>query len=686
MSFIQAGFLVAIASVSIPVILHLLNRWQVRRIELGTMRFLHDVIREGARRRKIRRWFLLAMRAALLTLLALLFARPFISEPARSDGNRLRVVLIDRSSSMGMPGTSGRLLDDAVGAAADSVNDLGDDATVLWAWFDRYVEPMPSETIRPSAPRIAVGDTNYLAALSWARDMISTEPDAVADVVLVTDMQQTGTGGELTDTQSLAFPSNVPVRIIDVGRPAANNLSINSLAAAATRLDVGSDIVLNATLFNFGSLPFEEIPFTASASNGEQTVRLKKSINIPGGQAEEVALDFGKLDPGIWQVTASIDVEDDLAADNRRLTALEVAQPIEVLALDAGTSKQGVAAESYYLVAALTQSGRESPEDEFDAEQPRVNRGRFGASVVYLQDSSPTGFDAAKHPLVVVVDSGAVSANMIQQLERFVRGGGRLLVFAGDGDGENNLAWWQQSGLAPGELQPPRRSGVMPFRISLVDGRSTMLAPFVDPQHGDLGRLAFNMYLPVNPNQAATVHAEFDRRSAALTEHELDKGRVVWFLSSADASWGNWPTSPLYLPLVQQMASELLNLTGEGPIRFRLIGDDQRLLPTSQTNVKQVSYRQSNNTLQPLTFTQSGFEQRSDALYVVNGSARESDPTRIDVTEFAKRFELSLAQADGAKIIASVQTQAARELWPWLAAAVVVLLIAEFTLANRTST
>ena len=46
MSFVQAGFLIACAAVAIPVLVHLLSRWQVKRIELGTMRFLQEVIHE----------------------------------------------------------------------------------------------------------------------------------------------------------------------------------------------------------------------------------------------------------------------------------------------------------------------------------------------------------------------------------------------------------------------------------------------------------------------------------------------------------------------------------------------------------------------------------------------------------------------------------------------------------------
>ncbi len=213
MSFMQIGFLLAGAAVAIPVIVHLLNRWQVRQIELGTMRFLQEIVRDGAQRRKIRRWLLLLTRMAIVTLVALLFARPFFSERTRRDGDRVRVILVDRSASMGMPGNSGRLIDDAIGAAATSAAELGEDAKILWAWFDRTVEPILESTTRPTAPRAVVGDTDYLSALSWARDRIAAFPDSLADVVLITDLQQSGLAAEQFATDGLRFPGDVPVRV-----------------------------------------------------------------------------------------------------------------------------------------------------------------------------------------------------------------------------------------------------------------------------------------------------------------------------------------------------------------------------------------------------------------------------------------------------------------------------------------
>ncbi len=272
-------------------------------------------------------------------------------------------------------------------------------------------------------------------------------------------------------TETLGFPADVPVRIIDVGRPAANNLAVTSVTTPTTRLETKQDVVLSVTLFNYGTLPFEEVPLTAAAQDGSRTVRLKKSINLPGGQAEEISFNFGNLEPGTWQFAVGMDVDDDLAADNRRFTAVEVAKPIQVLVLDSGSEEEGVASESYFLATALEQTGRyEQAADPEDSESS--NRGRFHADVVYLGDEAARVLDVSENPLVVVADAGAISHATIDQLETYVRQGGKALVFAGDGEGSDPSQLWQQAGLAPGEIKRPQRSGAMPFRIVSVSTAS----------------------------------------------------------------------------------------------------------------------------------------------------------------------------------------------------------------------
>ena len=55
MSFIQIGFLGALAALAIPIIIHLVFRQRAKKVDLGTLRFLRVVLEHNARRRRVMR-------------------------------------------------------------------------------------------------------------------------------------------------------------------------------------------------------------------------------------------------------------------------------------------------------------------------------------------------------------------------------------------------------------------------------------------------------------------------------------------------------------------------------------------------------------------------------------------------------------------------------------------------------
>ncbi len=227
--FLQAAFLIGLAAVLVPIMVHLLSRQQIVRVELGTTRFLMEVISDTSRRRRLRRWLLLLTRMATVAVAALLFARPALPTFDELIGGALRVVLIDRSASMQAPGQNGRAIDEAINAARTELERVGKKKVELWGEFDSHIEPI---SILPGAqPRVTAkpaGDTNYAVALAWARDRIAAEKHANVEVLLVTDLQMTGLAGQREPGDEL-LPANAPVRILDVGRRDVQNLAIQSI-------------------------------------------------------------------------------------------------------------------------------------------------------------------------------------------------------------------------------------------------------------------------------------------------------------------------------------------------------------------------------------------------------------------------------------------------------------------------
>src|SRR5438309_3406156 len=140
--FIQPQFGYALLGLAIPIVIHLVFRRRSRKVSLGTLRFLRIVLEENARRRKLKRWLLLALRMACLALLAALFARPYLLARDQAGKDRLVAILIDQSASMQLKEKGRRLVDLAVDQARRVINQSGDKTQVELAFFDQAARPI----------------------------------------------------------------------------------------------------------------------------------------------------------------------------------------------------------------------------------------------------------------------------------------------------------------------------------------------------------------------------------------------------------------------------------------------------------------------------------------------------------------------------------------------------------------
>src|SRR6201981_3137869 len=105
MQFLSPLFLVGLGALAVPVIVHLIQRERKRVVQFPPLMFVQRLPYQSVRRRRIRHWFLLLLRAAAVALIVAAFARPFMRQSAVasavSGGARDLVILLDQSASMG---------------------------------------------------------------------------------------------------------------------------------------------------------------------------------------------------------------------------------------------------------------------------------------------------------------------------------------------------------------------------------------------------------------------------------------------------------------------------------------------------------------------------------------------------------------------------------------------------------
>ncbi|HEX7071441.1 MAG TPA: BatA and WFA domain-containing protein, partial [Rhodothermales bacterium] len=198
-SFLNSIFLFATAAAAIPVVLHLVRRMKAKTVPFPSLMFIRPTPQELTRKRRLKDVLLMAARMAMIVLLALAFARPFLASeslpftPAREAESV--VLVLDRSFSMRYDGAFDRALQ-ALQERIDRAA-AGDEFAVI-AFSDQadLLAPLSSDVSQAQTALAAVepgfAATDYLPALQRAADVLAEARHRRKVVVLTSDFQETG--------------------------------------------------------------------------------------------------------------------------------------------------------------------------------------------------------------------------------------------------------------------------------------------------------------------------------------------------------------------------------------------------------------------------------------------------------------------------------------------------------------
>ena len=121
MGFLSPLFLVGVLAAAVPIALHLFRRQAGPVVPFSAVRFVPRLPLHRTRRRQLQDVLLLALRVAAIVLLAVAFARPYLSAAPTGRQSPLAVIAIDRSFSMSAPGRMAQARD----LASRAIDQLG---------------------------------------------------------------------------------------------------------------------------------------------------------------------------------------------------------------------------------------------------------------------------------------------------------------------------------------------------------------------------------------------------------------------------------------------------------------------------------------------------------------------------------------------------------------------------------
>jgi hypothetical protein len=553
MSFLNPLLLLGLAGISIPIIIHLLNRRRVIPMKWAAMRFLRVAIEQNQRRLQLEDRLLLLLRCLLLAILALALARPALR--ATRTGSLFgkspvtAVICLDTSASLQHSDGVQTRFAKAQTAAEQILDTLpaGSAVALLFVADNvRAVIPEPTRDInlvrrmiREAMPTSRA--TDHQPGIERAMRILETLAEPNRELYLVTDHQAAGWRNNF----SFLHKPGIRSTLIFVGQSEdAPNLAVTDLRLVAGFAPVRQSLRFEAQVTNFGRQDAADVRVSLALDN-EAPAEDALIESLPAGTAKTVSL-FGKFrTEGVHTVTARIPA-DRLPADDFRTIALPAVQSVRVLLVDGAPGLLPRDSATFYLRNAL----QPVPASELDRHFIKVTTAPLDTS--RLDD----------YDVVILADVAEFNP---APLEPYLKRGGGLIIFTGPhvkASFYNKLPFLPATLGAVGAPRPtappvgradPSPPSADAANLQSRDYDHPIVSLWNDPAAGTLASARFNRWFSLKPNDARVV-----LKLADGTPVMAERNRVVLFGSTANTEWNDLAARPAFVPLVQRLLGFVL--------------------------------------------------------------------------------------------------------------------------------
>ena len=661
MGFLAPWFLAGAVAIGLPFWIHLLRQYRSTPHPFSSLMFFERRTQSSIKHRRLRYLLLLSLRVALLLLIALAFANPFVSRAGGAAGGRkMLVIAVDNSFSMRFDDHLAR----AKQAAMNAVSRLnpGERGQVLAVGSRVHFLTQPVEEadqlkaaiqgIQPSDEQSSYGE---LARTLRTIEQTSRIP---LEVDFASDMQK----------------SSLPPAFSDLRLGSDTNLVFHSVADSKAPNWTVESVTAPAKIYNPKKVRVQAVVAGSNTPATKRTVSMAldgkvletKSIDVPAnGRA---SLEFLSLDSphGFHKGEIRIEPGDSLREDDRFDFAIERTDPHPVLFLHpAGQDRD----ELYY------RSALES-----------VSEAGFTLEPLAVEQAANQSL--SKYAFVVLSDVGTIPSGLENLLRAYVAGGGSLLV-----------------ALGPLSAALPR----IPVSNEAIQGSAyaargdsrfeTVAA--ADAEHPALRRankldgVKFYQVIKVDPGQSHVV-ARLTNQAPLLLEKQVGEGRVIVFTSTFDNVGNDMPLHASFVPFVEETARYLggqqdpsTNVAVDSYIELRSVKDRGAAIDVIEPDGKHPLSLKDATTAQTFQVTREGFYEIHRAngrqeMVAAHADRRESDLTMIpqetlDLWKNTGRGP-DTPSGDGS----AAETQARPwSLWRYALLLVLITAIIESVLASR---
>lgn len=677
MSFLAPLFILGALAVAAPILFHLIRRTSREKIPFSSLMFLQPTPPRVTKKSRLENILLLILRCAVLCLLALAFARPFLKNPLKASSEQgaitRTVVLLDTSASMRRE----NLWDEARDKALELVREANAMDEVAIFAFDRNVRPIVSfdewkraslnerkalAEQRINALKPTWNNTHFGNALLGAVETIEAERDnatAARRVVLISDLQD---GARLEGLQGFEWPKQTQVSLVSVKPKKPTNAGLQVVARANLTGDTNEPARVRVQNAANSQQEQFHLRWSGSASN-------PIAAYVPPGQSRSFDLP---------KASGSETIElmgDETDFDNRVHLVTPPREQIEIAFIgdDVETDPQQLL---FYLKRAFPET---------------VQR------IVRVTAIQPDAELTLSRNVNLVVVGAPLPDATAEKLTRALTNG--LTVLSILRNAEEASAVGKLIGRSVTAEESPGSGYAM---LAQIDFTHPLFAAFADVRFSDFTKIHFWKSRRVNFGMTnAQAIAKFDNGAPALTQIDLGKGSLFVLASGWNPGDSQLALSSKFVPLLFSLL-EMSGAIKAQSLDFH-IGDTVDLASLRATNA--LSVRKPDGTTTALDENAKSFNETDQpGVYEFVGAepafrfavnlAPEESRTAPLATEQLEKLGVPLKPPPVAtpEQIARRQAQlkaaeleSTQKLWRWLIVATLVVLIAETWVAARLS-
>lgn len=746
MAFLNPFFLFGLLAAGIPLIIHLWNRRRVVTIDFSSLMFLMAAHRENARRFQLRQLLILLLRMAIVALIALALARPFLTLGLPLASVRAKtdiVIVLDNSYSMAHQDVDGIRFEKAQTFAIDVMDTLrhGDSAALILMSdipnpiFRQLTPDLGSVTAAINAATVSYRATNVQSSLELAHEILAESEQLNKELYLISDFTRNGwenVGARLPRPYNR---SGARVSLIPVVEGEAHNTNIEEVRPSNQLIGVNLPLQLNVTTANHSVAPLTQRMLTLFIGGEKQKTM---SFSAAANESLNTTLTYNFSTPGthIGYLTLT---EDRLNIDNQRYFALDVIGEVRVLC---------VGEQTEYLALALNPHKNSNQQSAISNQQrdflnaPPTTNGLQQLTVdtmILPTQCTPTEFESfplEDYDVIILADVPKITRQIGAQLQEFIRHGKSVIAFVSmhsNAESYNALSdTWLPAQLGstltwtPPQQVRAYQAGHPIFDVFPNEGFSAQYAP------------QFYSGVILRPTPESEVIAHFDDDTPFLIERNQGTSTLLLYncgllrrqpnapSANARPSHTAAPTNdllvnPYFLPMLQQSVlytatanRNLLTWSGHigdtytaryprsaggkasihlkttvdtTPERAGTAADNSTVVPIAEDGTLQFQGTERPGIYQVEVRTQDRLQRD---FFAVNVDAAESDLAQIPLQQAAARVgaQTTADEAAGGTTVADEAYNVkrhGREIWGELLLLAVCCMLLESFLSNRGS-